>query len=109
MTQSLEEFSRYGRSLAESGMNSLDSLSKGAQAVAAEAGEYTGKTLEEGSAAAAKLFAAKSLEDALEIQSAYLRHSYESLVAGATRFGNLYAELAGEACKPFEGVVARVG
>lgn len=108
MTQKFEDFSQYGKEFAESGLSSLTSLSKGAQAIAAEASEYTTRSFEAGSAAVERLFSATSLEDALEIQSDFLKRSYEGFVAGATRIGNLYADLAKDAYKPFEEIAAKV-
>ena len=47
------------------------------------------------------------LEKAIEIQSEYAKSAYEGFVAGATRIGELYADLAKETYKPFETVVAK--
>ncbi|MBB6013029.1 phasin family protein [Aquamicrobium sp. NLF2-7] len=102
-----EDFSKYGKEFADSGLKSLASLSKGAQAIAVEASEYTKKSLETGSAAFEKLLSAKSFEDALAIQTDYAKQAYESFVAEATKFGDLYSDLAKEAYKPFEGIVAK--
>jgi hypothetical protein len=107
MTQTYEDFTKYGKEFADTGLKSFASLTKGAQAIATEAGEYTKKSFEAGSAAVEKLFAAKSIEKAIEIQTDYAKQSYESFVAEASKIGNLYAELAKEAYKPFESVVAK--
>jgi len=107
MTQTYEDFSKYGKEFADTGLKSFASLSKGAQAIATEAGEYTKKSFEAGSAAVEKLISAKSLEKAIEIQSDFAKQSHESFVAEATKFGDLYAELAKEAYKPFESIVAK--
>ncbi|TIT91793.1 MAG: phasin family protein, partial [Mesorhizobium sp.] len=53
------------------------------------------------------LFSAKSFDKAIEIQSDYAKQSYESFVAEAAKIGDLYAELAKEAYKPFESIVAK--
>jgi hypothetical protein len=37
----------------------------------------------------------------MEVQAEYLRSSYEELVIVATKIGELYADLAREAYKPF--------
>ena len=52
---------------------------------------------------------AKSLDKAMEIQTDYVKSSYEGFVAQATKVGELYADLAKDAYKPFEGMVAKVG
>jgi hypothetical protein len=65
--------------------------------------DYSKKSFEEGTAATEKLFGAKSLEKAIEVQSDYFKTSYESFVSQATKLGELYSDLAQEAYKPFEG------
>lgn len=107
MTQTYEDFSKYGKELADTGLKSFASISKGAQAIATEASDYTKKSFEAGTAAFEKLFAAKSFDKAIEIQSDYAKQSYEAFVAEATKIGDLYAELAKEAYKPFESIVAK--
>jgi hypothetical protein len=107
MTQSYEDFSKYGKEFADNGLKSFASLSKGAQAIAAEAGEYTKRSFQAGSEAVENLFFAKSLEKAVEIQSDYAKQSYESFVTEATKLGDLYAELTKGAYKPFESTVAK--
>lgn len=107
MPQTHEDLGAYGREFADSGLKSFASLSKGAQAIAVEASEYTRNSFEAGGALVEKLLAAKSLENAVEIQADYTRKSYEAFVAEATRIGDLYAELARDVYQPFESLVAR--
>ena len=54
-----------------------------------------------------KAVGAKSLEKAMEVQSEYLKSSYEDFVAQSTKLSELYTDLAKEAYKPFEGVMAK--
>ena len=49
------------------------------------------------------------MEKAMEVQSHYLKSSYEDFVAEATKLGELYADIAKEAYKPFEGALAKAG
>ncbi|MBN9243352.1 MAG: phasin family protein [Mesorhizobium sp.] len=106
MTQTYEDFSKYGKEFADTGLKSFASLSKSAQALAVETTDYTKKSFENGSAFFEKLLSAKSFENAVEIQTDYVKQSYESFVAEATKFGELYADLARDAYKPFESLVA---
>ena len=69
MTQTYEDFSKYGKEFADTGLKSFASISKGAQAIATEASDYTKKSFEAGAAAFEKLFAAKSFDKAVEIQT----------------------------------------
>lgn len=107
MTQTHEDFNKYGKEFADTGLKSFASLSKGAQAIAVEATEYTKKSFEAGSTAIEKLLSAKSLEQAVEVQTDYAKQSYEAFVAEAARISDLYADLAKDAYKPFESIVAR--
>ncbi|MBN9251351.1 MAG: Phasin [Mesorhizobium sp. 61-13] len=105
--QTYEDFSKYGKEFADSGLKSFASLSKGAQAIAVEATDYTKKSFEAGSAVVEKLLSAKSFEKVVEIQTDYAKQSYESFVAEVSKIGDLYAELAKDAYTPFESVIAK--
>lgn len=107
MIHSFEDAGKFGKEFMDSGLKSFATVSKNAQTIAVEAGEYSKKAFEAGSAAAEKLVSAKSLDKAFEIQTDYARQAYEGFVAQATRMGELYAEMAKDAYKPFESVVAK--
>jgi phasin family protein len=107
MTQIFGEADAFGKEFIDSGLKSFASLSKGIQAIALDATEYTRKSYEDGSAAFQKLAASKSPEAAFEVQSAYAKSAYEGFVAEATRMVDLYAELARDAYKPFEEAAPR--
>ena len=85
-----------------------ESMSKGAQAIAVEVADYSKKAFEDGSAMLEKLFGVKSFEKAIELQSEYAKTSYEGFVAKATKIGELYADLAKEAYKPFESQFGKI-
>jgi len=105
MTRTYEDFSQYGKDFAESSAQSLASLSSRAQVIAAEATEYTRKSVEASGAFVEALFSARSIEDAVDIQADYVRRSYEAFVAETGRIGEFYADLARDAYKPFESLV----
>jgi hypothetical protein len=107
MTQTFEDAGKFGKEFMDNGLKSFASLSKGFQAIAVEATEYTKKSFETGSTALEKLVAAKSLEKAIEVQTDYAKTAYEAFVAQATKIGELYAEVAKDAYKPFESFVAK--
>jgi phasin family protein len=107
MTQTFEDAGKFGKEFVDNGLKSFNSLSKGVQAIAVEATEYTKKSFETGSQAFEKLIAAKSFEKAIEVQSDYAKQAYEGFVAEATKLAELYAELAKDAYKPFESMVAK--
>ena len=107
MFQNFEQTSKFGKEAMDNGLKSFAAVSKNMQAIAAEATEYSRKSIENGTAAAEKLFAARSPEKAMEVQADYLKQAYEGFVAQAGKFGELYAEMAKDAYKPFESLVAK--
>jgi hypothetical protein len=107
MLKNFDDMQKYGKDNMDVAMKAWGQLSKGVQVIAAETADYSKKSFEEGSAALEKLFGAKSLDKAIEIQSAYAKIAYEGFVAQATKMGELYADLAKESCKPFENLVGK--
>jgi phasin family protein len=102
MVKNFEDMQKLGKVNMDATLTSLGVLSKGFQTIAVEMADYTRKAFEDGSAAAEKLFGAKSLDKAVEVQSEYVKTAYEQFVTQATKFGELYAGMAQEAYKPFE-------
>ena len=108
MLKNFEDIQKLGKDNVDVAMQQFGTVSKGWQAIAAEFADYSKKSFEDGSAALEKLFGAKSLEKAIEIQSAYAKSAYETFVAEATKMGELYTDLAKESYKPLEGFLAKV-
>jgi hypothetical protein len=104
MDMTTEDFNKFGKEGFDRALNSFGVWTKNAQAVAAEVADFSKKSFEGSAAAFEKLVGAKSLEKAVEVQQEYLKSSYEDFVAEATKLGELYADLAKEAYKPFEGI-----
>jgi hypothetical protein len=109
MVKNLEDLQQMGKDNMDATLKSFGAVSKSAQAIAAEAADYSKKSFDEGTQAFEKLFGAKSLDKAMEIQTAYLKGAYEGFVAQSAKFGELYTALAKETYKPFEGYLGKVG
>lgn len=109
MMKSFEEFQSFGKDGFEAYVASSSALTKGFQAIAQEAAEYSRKSFEKNTAAFEKLTASKSLDKALEVQQAIAKESYESLVAQMTKLNELYIATAKDAFKPFEASLAAFG
>ena len=75
---------------------------KGWQAIAAEMTDYTKRSFEEGTATFEKLLSAKSVEQAIEIQTGFAKRAYDGYMHQMSKIGGMYAELAKEAYKPVE-------
>ncbi len=102
-----EEMQKLGKDSMDMAMSTFGAWTKSAQAIAVEVVDYSKKSVEDTASAWEKLMGAKSLEKAMEVQTEYLRTSYEDFVAEATKLGELYADMAKKAYKPFEGALAK--
>ena len=104
----IDEIQQFGKEQFDSAVSSAATLQQGVQAIAGSVGEYTKKSLEDGNAFVGKLVSVNSFDGALEVQSEYAKSSYDAFVAETQRIGELYADLARQSFKPFEGIVARM-
>jgi hypothetical protein len=108
MVKNIDDIQKLGKDNVDATVRSLGALSKSLQAITVEMADYSKKVFEQTAAATEKLIGAKSFEKAIEVQSDYAKSSYESFVAEATKLGELYADLAREAYKPFETQFGKV-
>jgi phasin family protein len=102
-----EDMQKFGKEGMEMAMSSFGAWSKSAQAIATEIVDYSKKSVEESTAAWERLLGAKTPEKAMEVQTAFLKSSYEDFIAEATKLSELYVDLAKETYKPFEGVISK--
>ena len=107
MVKTLEDMQKFGKDNVDATLKSFDACAKSVQAIALEVADYSKKSFDESTAVAEKLFGAKSMDKAIEVQTAYLKSAYEGFVSEATKLGALYVDLARESYKPFEGQFAK--
>jgi hypothetical protein len=107
MLKNFDDMQKLGKDNMDVAMKSFGAVSKGFQAIAAEVADYSKKSFEQGTAALEKLMGAKSVDKAMEVQSDYIKSSYEGFVAEATKIGELYADIAKESYKPYEGILGK--
>ncbi len=108
MTANFEQFQQIGKEQIEAVQAAAGEVAKAMQAIAAETTDYSKKSLESGSAFVEKLLGVQKVEEAIALQQDFAKSSYESLVAQATKLGELYTNAAKEAFKPVEGAIAKV-
>ena len=108
MIQNFETIQKQGQESLDVAMKSVNAMTKGFQDIAKETADFSKKQFETSAAAAEKLMATKSMEKALEVQADYVKTSYEAFVAQATRMGEIYADMAKQAYKPYESMAAKV-
>jgi hypothetical protein len=111
ISQQVEKQAEAAQKFSKDGMDamlrSFGTLSKASQAIAVEATDFAKQSFEHGTATLEKLAGVRSLDKALEIQTEYLKTSYERLVAQSAKMTELYTNLAKEMAKPFEGLVSK--
>ena len=98
----IEDFQKLGQHNMDAAMKVFGEWNKGWQAIAAEMSDYTKRSFEEGTATFEKLLSAKSVEQAIEIQSGFAKRAYDGYMHQLSKIGGMYAELAKEAYKPVE-------
>jgi len=108
MVKDIEDMQKLGKDNLDAAMKSFGGFSKSAQAIAAQMADYSKKSFEDASKVLAKLSEAKTLEQAIQIQTDYGKTVYNDFFARATKIGELYADLAKESYKPFEGYVSMI-
>ena len=107
MIQQFETLQKASKDNVDATLKALGVSSKGVQAITAEATDFAKKSFQAGTAVVEKLAGVKSFDKAVEIQAEYVKTSFEGAVAQMTKMGELYAALAKDAYKPFEGIVAK--
>jgi hypothetical protein len=88
-------------------VRSFGEFNKGFQAIAAEVTDYSKKAFEDGTRAFEQLIGAKSIEQAIEIQSQYAKKAYDAYVAEVSKLGEMYVGLAKDAYKPVEAAFSK--
>lgn len=102
MMKNLDDFQKMGQANMDSALKVFGEWNKSWQAIASEMGDYTKRSFEDSSATFEKLLGAKSLEQAIEIQSSYAKRCYDDYMQQMSKLGAMYADLAKEAAKPME-------
>ena len=103
----VEDMQSYGKEQYETAVAHATSLQSGLSAIVSAYGDYTKKSYEDTKSYVEKLSGVKSLDKAIEAQSEYAKTAYETFVADSQKIAGLYGDLAKQAIKPLEGVVAK--
>ncbi len=103
----IEDFQKIGKDNFDATVKSFGEVNKSFQAIATEVTDYSKKAFEESTATFEKLVGAKSVEQAVEIQTDFAKKAYENYVGQASKIGEMYVDLAKEIYKPVEDVLAK--
>ena len=102
-----DDVQKINRDNVEVAMKSFGSVSIGFQALATEVAEYSKKSFEDNSALVERMLGVKTIDKAIEVQSAFIKSSYETYLARMTKIGELYADLAKESYRPVATAMAK--
>jgi hypothetical protein len=102
MIKNFEDIQKLSQGNLDTAMKLFGEWNKNWQAIAAEMSDYTKRSFEEGTQTFEKLVSAKSLEQAVEIQTGFAKRAYDGYMHQMSKIGGMYADLAKEAYKPVE-------
>lgn len=84
----------------EASMRLMSEWTRGWQAIAAELGDYTRRSFDDGAQTMKKLMEARTPDQALSIQVSYAKRAYDDYVQQMTKIGGMYTNIAKDAMKP---------
>jgi phasin family protein len=102
-----DDFQKTGKDNYDAMLRSYGELSKGVQAISARMTEYSKQAFEDATSTFQKLAGVKSLEQAVEIQSQYVKTAFDKWVTEASKLSEMYAHMARDAYRPVEKAVAK--
>jgi hypothetical protein len=97
-----------GEKQLNAGTTSANPFPSGFQAIATAYGDYTKKSFEDTKSFVEKLSGVRSLDKAIEVQTEFAKTAYETFVTESQKIGSLYADLAKQSYKPFDGFSAKM-
>lgn len=105
----LNEVNAYSKKNLEAVVASVTAATKGAEALGAQVMAFSKKSVEDQVAAAKALAGAKSVQEAVELQTAWVKSAMEGYLAEASKMGETVASSVKDSVKPLnERVTATV-
>jgi len=107
MNQQFDNVQKLGKDNMDVAVKTLGTVSKGAQTFALETADFAKRSFEQSTATFEKLAGAKTFDRAIEIQTDYVKGAFEAFMAQSTKMGELFANVARETLRPYEGMGVR--
>ena len=101
-----DDANRKSKEAMDTVLRSYSDTAKGFQAIASETADYSKKSFQDAVTHFETLSSAKSFETVFELQTNYAKSAYETFIAEASKLGEMYANLAKNASKPYEAPLA---
>ena len=102
-----DEASQKSKETMDAMLKNYAAVTKGFQAIATEAADFSKKSFEESVAHAEKLAGVKSVEAAVELQTSFVKSSFEKFVAEANKMSEMYMTVAKTAYAPYETAMGK--
>jgi len=102
MIKNFDDLQKLNQGSLDTAMKAFGEWNKGWQAIAAEMTDYSKRSFEDSTQTFEKLLGAKSLEQAVEIQTSFAKRAYEDYMHQLQKLGGMYSEFAKDAYRPVE-------
>ncbi|MGH6827855.1 MAG: phasin family protein [Rhizomicrobium sp.] len=93
----------FGKETAEAFIKSASAAGKGAETLQNEIYAYARQSLDDSIAAGKAMLGAKSVHEAIEVQTDFAKRAFENYVAELTKFNRLATAAAKDSFAPLEG------
>ena len=107
MANQFEDIQKMSQSQMEQLSSTAASVARGFQAIATETADYSKRSIESTSSFMEKLFGAKSVDTAIQLQTEFAKSHFEGLLAQTNKITEIYRDIAKEAFKPVETAIAK--
>ena len=104
MNQQIDAVQKFGKDSFNATVKAFDVASTGTKVIAVETADYAKKSFEQSAATFQKLLGVRSLDQAIEIQTDYVKSAYEGFFAQSIKTGELYTKLAQDSLAPFNAL-----
>jgi phasin family protein len=104
----VEQFQQATKDQGDAAMASVHTLAASVQSIAAAHADYAKKAMEDGSQFISTLSNVKEPAKLMELQSEYVKSSYETFMAESKKISELYADLFKQKTNPFEAMVTKM-
>ena len=102
MIKPFDDLQKMNQNGVEKAMMAFGEWNKGWQAIAAEVTDYSKRSFEDSTQTVERLMGAKSIEQAVEIQTSFAKRAYDEYMQQMQKIGGMYTDFAKDAYRPIE-------
>jgi phasin family protein len=103
----VEQIQQATKDFGDAAMSSAKTLATSVQTIATAHADYAKKAMEHGSEFISQLTSVKEPAKVMELQSEFVKNSYETFVAEAKKISELYTDFFKQTAKPLEALIAK--